>query len=89
MTFDYISSAAYVVPSAEYDRIKELLKEKKSINSEDFQSICVKLRPELKSSQAKQLMTELFDDIQSNGFIDFDGFLIAYAFARSLSRLRF
>ena len=89
MTFDNILQAAYVVPSAEFVKIKELLKEKKSINSEDFQSLCAKLRPELKSLQGKQLMVELFDDIQTDGSLDFDGFLVAYAFARSLSRLRF
>ena len=77
--------SSYLVSTLELGKIRELFSEKKSINSNDFQLFCSKgsKHHQLESTDSKKFLTELFNSLESNGSLDFDSFLIAYAFARS------
>jgi hypothetical protein len=86
--FNQQSKQSYIVPSSELDEIKLLFSTKDRVKLNDFQSLCLKLHPDLNSTTTITIQNKLEEtfndfDINGDGLIDFDGFLVAYAFARS------
>ena len=82
-----VEKPLYLVPTNEFGKIKELFKDKNEINFNEFQEFFIKLHPHLEKTPSfhKTCILEAFDDLDVNNdhSLDFDRFLVAYAFARS------
>ena len=74
---------SYLVPSVIILKIMKYFKQYKIAYFGDFKEFCIKQHPELNTIQSKKCLYEIFHDLDniSNGWLDYDHFLIAYAFA--------
>lgn len=74
---------SYIVPSNILNEIKAIFKQNKTVMFNDFKKFCLKYHPDLNAKKLKKRIYRAFydADYQGMGLLDFDHFLIAYAFA--------
>jgi hypothetical protein len=80
---------SYLVPSDLVFTILKFFKQYKRIHFKDFKTFCINQHPELNTFRSKKLLYKAFQDVDNinNGWLDFDHFLIAYAFAFKEARM--